>query len=137
VRNWETIRKIPDERGAPFRLHVLDFDSRDADLSTCAFRILDGRVFLLILFHLLMHYFRCFSDDIVEEDGSTLPSTHPQNKTITDVLQTVGPWIPEEFDDFDELSKMKILLGGDYVDHFVGFVRVVSLNSPANITRKI
>jgi len=84
-----------------------------------------------------MHDMSSLFDNLVQKDDRALPSAHTLYEAVVNVDHRFCPGETHEFEDFEELSEMKILLRRNDIDHFVEGVFFVSFNCTANITSKI
>ena len=81
-----------------------------------------------------MHHVSGLLDDLVEEDCSTFSCAHPQNHSVVDVEEVLGPWKSHYFEDFEELGNVEILCSADDIDHFIELILIVALDGCANVT---
>lgn len=121
----------------PLGGHVLNLDAGDGVFLRNVFGVLDCGVLGLILLHLLMHDGLRFLDDLLQEHNCTLPGTHSMDETKVYVFKTVSPRELQELQDFEELCGVKVLRGGDDIDHLVEFVFLVSLYSTGNVASEV
>ena len=121
----------------PLGSHVLDLDASNSGFLRNSFRVLDGGILGLILLHLLMHDGLRLLDDLLQEHDCTPPGAHAIDETEVYVFKTVSPGELEEGQDFEELRGVKVLCGGDDVDHLVELIFLVSLYSTGNITSEV
>jgi hypothetical protein len=98
------------ERNTPLGCHILNFDASDPNFSTGHLDILDGTVFFWVASHLDLHD----SGSVVYEtvQGNTCPRSraHALHHTKVDVFQFFRPWQPHQFENFEVLKEMVVLL---------------------------
>lgn len=101
------------------------------------FRILNQGVLFLVAHHLLVHDPTRLVDDLVEKHDVALAGGHALYHPEVDVLERVGPRVFNKGEDLEELLKVEVLLGGDYVDHFVEMVLFVTFDGAANVAGEV
>ena len=130
---------VLDHRQAnvPLGGHVLDLDTSNSSFLRDGLGILNSGILDFVLPHLFMHDGLGLFDDLVQEHNGTLSGAHAVNKTEVYVFEAVGPGELQEFENLEELGCVKVLCGGDDVDHLVELVFVVSLDGTSDITGEI
>ena len=127
-----------DERvNIPFGGHVLNLDASDSGLSCNSFRIINSSILDFVLLHLFMHDGLGFLDDLLQEHDCTLSGAHAMNKAKVHVFETVCPRELQEFKNFEELCRVKILCRGDDVDHLIELILFVSLYGAGDVTSEV
>ena len=134
---WQHIpqeRKTGRSRNEPFGSHTFNLNVCNRDLQARRLRILNTRVLIIVLLHLLVHHISGLLDNLVDENCGPFTHVHFTNHPVVDVQEVLGPGKSHQFQDFKELGNVEILDSVNDIDHFIELVLIVALDGCANIT---
>lgn len=85
-----------------------------------------------------MHLVTDIAQDVIQELDGTLTGTHTTDHTEVDVLAAASQvLVAHELSDLEQLSCVKVLLGGNDVDHLVKMELLVTLDDSTDITGQV
>lgn len=121
----------------PLSGHVLDLDTSNGSFLRHSLGILNSGILDFVLPHLFMHDGLGFLDDLLQEHDCTLSGAHAVDKAEVYEFETVSPGELQKLENFEELGRVKILCGGDDVDHPVELILFVSLYGTSDVTSEV
>jgi hypothetical protein len=113
MKFWKEKEREGRRLNEPFGGHILNFNASNSDLQTRRVRILNSRILIFFLLHLLVHHGGRLLDDVVEENCGSFASAHSLNRPEVDVQEILNPREARELEDFEGSGDVEVLGAAD------------------------